>query len=107
MGAGKYTVPFIVSLAQNRDKISESRFYKADLSASDLLMDLEIILDRANLTDKQRYILENCWIKSYTQEEVACDLGVTQQMVEKHCRAIKKKIRKILKDMGELKHDKK
>lgn len=107
MRAGKYTVPYIVSLIQNRDKVSEQRFYKADLSASDLLMDLEIILNKAKLTDKQRYILENCWVEGYTQDEVALELGVTQQMVEKHCRAIEKKIRKILKDMGELSHDKK
>lgn len=97
-----YTVPFMVSLIQNSRKIGEQRFYKADLSASDLLMDLDIVLDRASLTDKQRYILENYWIAGYTQEEVAKTLGITQQMVEKHCRAVKKKIRKILKGMGEV-----
>lgn len=103
----RYTVPFIVSLIQNKDKISESRFYKADLVASDLLMDLEIVLEMASLTDKQKYILENCWIKGYTQVEVAEKMGITQQMCEKHSRAIKKKIKRILHEQGELKNDKK
>lgn len=107
MKARNYTVPFIVSLIQNRDKISEQRFYKADLSACDMLMDMEMIIERANLTDKQRFILENCWVKGYTQEEVAQKMGITQQMCEKHSRAIKKKIRRILQEMGELSHERK
>lgn len=107
MKSNNYTVPFIVSTIQSMDKVSESRFYKADLTACDILLDLEIILEKARLTDKQQYILDQCWIKGYTQDEVAQKLGVTQQMVEKHCRAIKKKVRKILKDMGELTNDKK
>lgn len=97
-----YSVPFIVTLIQNRDKISEQRFYKADLTACDMLMDMEVIIERASLTAKQRYILENCWVNGYTQEEVAKTLGITQQMCEKHSRAIKKKIKKVLKEMGEL-----
>ena len=56
MQTKKYTVPYVVSLIRNKYKISESRFYKADLSASDLLMDLEIILERIHLTDKQEFI---------------------------------------------------
>lgn len=96
-----YSVPFVVGLLQNMDKISEKRYYKADLSASDLLLDLELIVRKANLTDKQFYILTHYWIEGYTQEEVAQNLGITQQMVEKHTRAIKKKIHKILIDMGE------
>lgn len=102
MKANKYTVPFIVSLIQNKDKIGESRFYKADLSACDILIDLDTILEKANLTAKQQYILENCWIKGYTQDEVAKKLGITQQMCVKHCNAIKKKIERVLMDMGEI-----
>ena len=102
MRASNYTVPFIISLIQNKMKIGESRFYKADLSASDMLLDLDSIIYKANLTDKQRYILDNYWIAGYTQDEVAKQLGITQQMVEKHSRAIKKKVQKILQDMGEV-----
>ena len=102
MRASNYTVPFIISLIQNKLKIGESRFFKADLSASDMLLDLDYILEKSNLTDKQKYILDNYWIAGYTQDEVAKQLGITQQMVEKHSRAIKKKVQKILLDMGEI-----
>lgn len=98
----RYTVQYIVTLTQNLHKVSEQRFYKADLAASVLLMDLELILGRAKLTEKQEYILRKYWIEGYTQEEVACSLGITQQMCEKHSRAIKKKLSKVLKNMGEI-----
>ena len=84
-------------MIQNKYKIGESRFFKADLSACDTLMDLENIITRANLTDKQKYIMENYWIAGFTQDEVAKRLGITQQMVEKHSRAIKKKVKKYYK----------
>lgn len=103
MKVNNYTVPFIVSLIQSREKIAEARYYKEDLTASDLLMDLELIIQQARLTDKQAYILKKYWIEGYTQEEVAKTLGITQQMTEKHCKAVKKKIKKVLIKMGELK----
>jgi DNA-directed RNA polymerase specialized sigma subunit len=105
MKATNYTVPFIVSLIQNKHKIGESRYFKADLSASDMLMDLDEIVAKAKLTDKQMYIMENYWIAGYTQAEVAFKLGITQQMIEKHSKAIKKKVKKILLEQGELTND--
>lgn len=102
MRVNNYTVSFMVSLLQNREKVSESRFYKADLNASDFLIDLDNILKKAKLTDKQKFVLEYCYIYGYTQYEVALIMGVTQQMIEKHTRAIKKKIRKILREQEEI-----
>lgn len=102
MKTNQYSVPFMVSLAQNSEKISEQRFYRGDISASDLLMDLEILIKTAEFTDKQLFILNHYWIQGYTQEDVADKLGITQQMVEKHTRAIKKKIDRVLQKWGEI-----
>lgn len=100
-----YTVDFIVAIVQNWDKLSATANYKSEFLASDMLLDLEIILKKAKLTDKQQLILDKHWREGYTQEEVAITLGITQQMVEKHCRAIKKKIEKILNSMEEYEND--
>lgn len=106
MRVNNYSVAFVVSLIQSMEKIAEARYYKEDLTASDLLMDLELIIEQARLTDKQAYILKAYWTDGYTQDEVAKTLGITQQMCEKHCRAIKKKIKKVLIRMGEITNDK-
>lgn len=102
MKVEKYTTPFIVALIQGRERIKEQRFYKSDLSASDMLLDLELIVELANLTEKQSYILEKYWVEGYTQSQVAEGLGITQQMVEKQTRAIKKKITRVLEEWGEI-----
>ncbi|OAA90881.1 hypothetical protein [Clostridium ljungdahlii] len=66
MKINNYTVPFVVKMIQEIYKLDEQRFYKADLSASDLLMDLNLILSKINLTNKQAFILEKYWQEGYT-----------------------------------------
>ncbi|MFT8313279.1 MAG: hypothetical protein ABF633_03375 [Clostridium sp.] len=102
MQINNYTVEHIISLLQNKHKLGESRYYKADLEASNLLMDLDLIIEQSQLTKKQQFIVDHYWIAGYTQEEVASKLDITQQMVVKHCNAVKKKIERVLIDMGEL-----
>lgn len=91
-----YTVPMVISMLNNLAKIEQYRFYKGDFVASDMLIDLKIIMSSCKLTAKQKIVIEKHLIEGYTQEEVASMLGVTQQMIEKQCRAIKKKIGKVL-----------
>lgn len=102
MKSQNYTVPMIIGLVQYRSKVAEQTYYTADLVASEMIMDLDVVLHRANLTAKQQFILDNYWGLGYTQEEVARMMSITQQMVEKHCRAIKKKIKAVLTSMGEI-----
>ena len=97
-----YTVDTIISLLKNRDRVGEFRYYKGDIDACATLIDLERLLSMIQLTDKQAIVVEMYWGQGYTQDEVAKMLGVTQQMVEKHCRFIKAKIEKVLKIWGEL-----
>lgn len=103
---GNYTVENIVALLKNRYRVGEFRFYKGDIDASNTLIDLERLLASIKLTDKQAIVVKKYWEEGYTQEEVARMLGVTQQMVEKHCRFVKVKIEKALKVWGEIKDEK-
>ncbi len=49
-----------------------------------------------NLTEKQREIYELFHIQKKTQEEIAKELGISQQAVSEFISSIKKKIKKIL-----------
>lgn len=102
MKVNRYTVPFIVAVVQSIDKLKNQRFYKNDMAISDILLDVELLLEQAVLTNKQRYILEKYWVEGFTQEQVANMLNITQQMVEKHTKAIKKKFEKVLESWGEI-----
>lgn len=87
---------------QNYYKLKESRFYKGDLTASEILLDVDTIIAEANLNERQSFVLEQYWKQGSTQEDVAKQLGVSQQMVEKHCKRIKAKIEIVLMGWGEL-----
>lgn len=102
MKVNNYTVPFIVAVVQSVDKLQTQRFYKNDLAISDILLDLDLLMEQAALTEKQQYILTKYWIEGYTQEQVANMLNITQQMVEKHTKAVKKKFQKVLESWGEI-----
>lgn len=102
MKVNRYTVPFIVSVVQSMDKLRTQRFYKNDMAISDILLDVELLLEQAVLTDKQQYILEKYWVGGHTQEQVANMLNITQQMVEKHTKAIKRKFEKVLESWEEI-----
>lgn len=102
MKVNRYTVPFIVATVQSIDKLKVQRFYKNDMAISDILLDVELLLEQAALTNKQKYILEKYWVAGYTQEQVADMLNISQQMVEKHTKAIKKKFEKVLESWEEI-----
>lgn len=64
-------------------KLAAARFYAADLSISDMLLDFEFSMRKA-LTDRQREVISLTFIKDYTQQEVAKMLNVSQQTVQEH-----------------------
>lgn len=91
-----------MSILQNYYKLKEARFYKGDLSASAILVDVDSLIARSNLNEKQAYVVQYYWKEGYTQEEVATHLGVSQQMVDKYCKRVKSKIEGELKKWGEI-----
>lgn len=97
-----YSVNGIIELIKNYYNLKEVRLYKGDSFASDLIMDIDLLLDNCNLSDRQFVVVEKCWKEGWKQDEVANLLGVSQQMVDKHTRSVKKKIEKILREWGEI-----
>jgi DNA-directed RNA polymerase specialized sigma24 family protein len=101
MEISNYTVPFVVALMQNKGKLIEASEHGSDMTATDMLMDLDYIMNRAELTDKQKLVVETCWVKGFSQREAGKLLGISQQMCTKHSNAVKKKIEITLKTLEE------
>lgn len=97
-----YTVNGVIELIKNYYNLKEVRLYRGDSFASDLVLDIDLILDKCNLSERQFVVVDKCWKEGWKQEEVADLLGVSQQMVDKHTRSVKKKIEKILIEWGEI-----
>jgi DNA-directed RNA polymerase specialized sigma subunit len=71
----------VLSLLYSLNQIGERRFYEGDMDACVLLMDLELSIEKAGLTKKQKEILNLLYYKGLTQKEAAEVTGSSQQAV--------------------------
>lgn len=84
--------------------LRERRFRAGDYAACDLLIDLESAVALANLTDRQREVIDLIYEKDLRQQEVADALGIAQQVVQQHAVGALKRIARIFAewDYGEI-----
>lgn len=89
-----YTTGFMVGAMTNKKKIEESLYYSG-VDKLDLLIDIDLLLAEAKLTERQKEVVVLYFFLQYTQEEVSKVLGISQQAVLDHIKKIKNKIQKV------------
>lgn len=95
-----YTTGLMVGAMTNKKKIEESLYYSG-VDKLDLLIDIDLLLAEAKLTERQKEVVELYFFLQYTQEEVSEVLGISQQAVLDHIKKIKNKIQKVIDLWGE------
>lgn len=90
----------MVGSMTNRKKIEESLYYSG-VDKLDLLIDIDLMLKEANLTARQKQVVELYFFNQYTQEEVSEVLHISQQAVLDHIKKIKIKIQKVIEVWGQ------
>lgn len=80
------------ALLEQIHHVREGRFQRGDYDAAILLLDLDHSMEKANLTDRQREVLDLTFERDLKQETVAELLGISQQGVSDHINAAVKKI---------------
>ena len=90
-----YTTGLMVGAMTNKKKIEESLYYSG-VDKLDLLIDIDLLLVEAKLTERQKEVVELYFFLQYTQEEVSKVLGISQQAVLDHIKKIKNKIQKVI-----------
>lgn len=90
-----YTTGLMVGAMTNKKKIEESLYYSG-VDKLDLLIDIDLLLVEAKLTERQKEVVELYFFLQYTQEEVSDVLGISQQAVLDHIKKIKNKIQKVI-----------
>jgi RNA polymerase sigma factor (sigma-70 family) len=73
----------------------DSRRFKGDYAASDLLIDLHTAIERAGLTERQREVLDYVYFRQYNQTETARELGIKQTHVSRHLAVAESKIARV------------
>lgn len=72
------TAEGVEELLSNWDKTILMPYDRGDYGVVDLIVDTEIAISEANLTDKQWVAIALVLMQGFTQEEVATMVGVTQ-----------------------------
>lgn len=92
-----YSIEFVLGCLKNYHVIAERRFYEADEIARDIKLDIDFIISKLNLTEKQEQVLELHFKQGYTQEEIAELWGTSQVNIYYHVKSVRKKIESYLK----------
>ena len=92
----KYTLPVVLGIMSNRQKIQEAVYYSGGVAQVDMLIDLDSIIEQAKLTEKQMLVTKLYYFEQCTQEEVAKVMNISQQAVLDHLQKIKFKIGKVV-----------
>lgn len=91
-----YSTEFMVGSMSNRRKIEESLYFSG-IEQLEILIDMDMMLKEAELTEKQAQVVDLYFFNQFTQEEVSQKLGISQQAVLDHIKKVKMKLQKVLK----------
>jgi RNA polymerase sigma factor (sigma-70 family) len=87
------TTKGILSLLCSIHQVGEKRYYEGDYDACNLLIDLELAIEQAGISEKQKEIIHLLYYKGFTQKEASQITGSSQQAVlDRKKNAIKKLI---------------
>lgn len=96
MTFNNYSSVIIFKAMTNKKKLEESLYFSGAENI-ELLLDIELLLEEACLTDRQKEVIDLYFFNQYTQEEVSKVLKISQQAVLDHIKKIKIKISRVLK----------
>lgn len=85
----------MIGSMSNRKKIEESLYFSG-VDKLDLLLDIDLLLMEAKLTERQKEVVALYFFNQCTQEEVSEVLRISQQAVLDHIKKTKTKIQKVI-----------
>lgn len=91
----------LMKMLSESKKLSVEAYVSGSIAHVEMLIDIDLMLKEANLTDRQMEVVKYHYFEQLTQDETAELLGVKQQTVLDHIKSIKRKISKVALKWGE------
>lgn len=91
----------MMKMLSESKKLSVEAYVSGSIAHVEMLIDIDLMLKEANLTDRQMEVVKYHYFEQLTQDETAELLGVKQQTVLDHIKSIKRKINKVALKWGE------
>ena len=95
----QYTVKSVVYLLKERSAL-EALKDKGDITATQILVDLDNIIAEAAPTPKQKMAMELVWVKGYKLKDAGEMLGITAQGVFFNLKLFQNKIKAVVERWG-------
>lgn len=96
-----YTQKNLMKLMADHKKLCVEAYVTGSIPHVEMLIDIDLMLKEAKLTDRQLEVVQYHYFEQMTQEETAEMMGITQQTVLDHIGAIKKKVKTVALKWGE------
>lgn len=90
----------LMKMLSESKKLSVEAYVSGSIAHVEMLIDIDLMLKEANLTDRQMEVVKYHYFEQLTQDETAELLGVKQQTVLDHIKSIKRKISKVALKWG-------
>ena len=97
-----YTEKTVYSTMKNLPMLREQAYYTSNFDVIDTIVDMDILIKKAKLTDTQRAVFDLYFIQGFTLEEIAKMNNYSTQATFNNIKRSKEKIRKVLKIWGEV-----
>ncbi len=102
----EYSFATVSGLLKRYPYLYEDACYSGDLSHIDYKIDMDNLIEQAELTPKQKEILIMHYFNGMTQQSIAEELNISQQGVFNSLTGIRKKIERVLSRWNSGKSDK-
>ena len=100
-----YNERTVYSTFKNLPMLKEQVYYTSNFNVIDTIVDMDILLNKANLTHTEAEAFRLYFIEGYTLKEIADRSGATPQATFNNIKRLKYKIRRVLKSWGEVPHE--
>lgn len=100
-----YNEKTVYSTFKSLPMLREQAYYTSNFDIIDTIVDMDILIKRANLTDTEAEAFRLYFIEGYTLKEIADRSGATPQATFNNIKRLKEKIRRILKTWGEVSYE--
>lgn len=96
----KYTPHNILNLLGEYSKFCVNAYVNGSIPSLEIKMDLDSLLEKSNLTERQETVINLYYKHDMTQDEVAEVLGVSRIAVRDVLKGAEKKIKETVKNWG-------
>lgn len=95
-----YSVHDVIRALKYKDSYYSNAGLSGRFDLIHIVIDSERVLNEANLTDRQKQVIELYWIEDMTLAEVGKELGISHQAVADSVEQSKSKLQKVLDRWG-------